>query len=94
MVADYTQSALNLDGAWVNEAMSALVSRGVPISPRLFEALGGSPDHAMTGVLGWLDQEYGSVIGYLMAHGMLERVRGGPSREVGGLRWPATMQSR
>ena len=73
VVADYTQSALNLDGAWVNEAMSALVSRGVPISPSLFEALGGSPDHAMSGVLAWLDQGYGSVSGYLMAHGMREQ---------------------
>lgn len=73
VVADYTQSALNLDGVWVNEAMSALVSRGVPISPALFEALGGSPDHAMTGVLGWLDQEHGSVVDYLMAHGLIEQ---------------------
>ncbi len=72
VVADYTQSALNLDGAWINEAMSAMVSGGVPISPRLFEALGGSPDHAMSGLLAGLDEQYGSVAGYLMAHGFLE----------------------
>ncbi|HYN57491.1 MAG TPA: tyrosine-protein phosphatase [Motilibacterales bacterium] len=72
VVADYTQSALNLDGAWINQAMSAMVSRGVPISPRLFEALGGSPDHAMSGLLASLDAQYGSVVGYLMAHGFLE----------------------
>ena len=71
VVADYTQSALNLDGAWTNNAMSALVSLGVPISPELFEALGGSPDHAMTTVLGWLDKEYGSTVDYLTAHGLL-----------------------
>jgi len=71
VVADYTQSALNLDGAWINEAMSAMVSGGVPISPRLFEALGGSPDHAMSGLLAGLDAQYGSVVGYLMAHGFL-----------------------
>ena len=72
IVADYTQSALNLDGTWINAAMSAMVSRGVPISPRLFEALGGSPDHAMSGLLAGLDADYGSVVGYLMAHGFLE----------------------
>jgi protein-tyrosine phosphatase len=71
VVADYTQSALNLDGSWMNEAMSALVSGGVPISPSLFEALGGSPDHAMTGLLAGLDDQYGSVVGYLLAHGFL-----------------------
>jgi protein-tyrosine phosphatase len=70
VVADYTQSALNLDGVWIDQAMSAMVSRGVPISPRLFEALGGSPDHAMTEVLAWLDREYGSTVAYLTAHGM------------------------
>jgi protein-tyrosine phosphatase len=72
VVADYTQSALNLDGVWINEAMSALVSGGVPISPRLFEALGGSPDHAMSGLLAGLDEQYGSVVGFLMAHGFLQ----------------------
>jgi protein-tyrosine phosphatase len=72
VVADYTQSALNLDGTWINQAMSAMVSRGVPISPRLFEALGGSPDHAMTEVLAWLDREYGSTVAFLTAHGLLD----------------------
>jgi len=72
VVADYTQSALNLDGAWANDAMSALVSLGVPISPELFEALGGSPDHAMTTILTWLDKEYGSTVDYLRSHGLLE----------------------
>lgn len=71
VVADYTQSALNLDGVWMNQAMSALVSGGVPISPSLFEALGGSPDHAMSGLLAGIDDEYGSVVGFLMVHGFL-----------------------
>ena len=71
VVADYTQSALNLDGVWMNQAMSALVSGGVPISPNLFEALGGSPDHAMSGLLAGIDEQYGSVVGYLMVHGFL-----------------------
>lgn len=69
VVADYTQSALNLDGAWMNQAMSVLMSGGVPVSPSLFEALGGSPDHAMTGLLAGLDEQYGSVVGFLLAHG-------------------------
>jgi protein-tyrosine phosphatase len=69
VVADYTQSALNLDGAWIHTAMNALVSHGVPISARLFEALGGSPDHAMTDILQGLDAHYGSTLGYLQAHG-------------------------
>lgn len=73
VVADYVQSALNLDGAWREQALGLLVSNGVPISPRLFEAIGGSPDRAMTRVLGWLDDEYGSAVGFLRAHGMLEQ---------------------
>lgn len=71
VVADYTQSALNLDGAWIDEAMSAMVSGGVPISPALLEAIGGSPDHAMTRLLAGIDDQYGSVVGYLLAHGFL-----------------------
>ena len=70
VIADYTQSALNLDGLWVNRTLTSLVSHGVPISPRLFEVIGGSPDHAMSNLLTWLDKEYGSVTGYLVAHGM------------------------
>ena len=70
VIADYTQSALNLDGAWVNRTLTSLVSHGVPISPRLFEVIGGSPDHAMSNLLKWLDRSYGSVEGYLEAHGM------------------------
>lgn len=70
VIADYTQSALNLDGAWINRTLTSLVSHGVPISPRLFEVIGGSPDHAMSNLLAWLDHTYGSVEGYLEAHGM------------------------
>lgn len=72
VVADYTQSALNLDGVWINRTLTSLVSHGVPISPRLFEVIGGSPDHAMTNVLEWLDHVYGSTTGYLRAHGMAD----------------------
>lgn len=72
VVADYTQSALNLDGDWLDQALTNLVSNGVPISPRLFEVLGGSPDHVMGQVLAWLEQEHGSVVGYLTAHGLPE----------------------
>ena len=68
VVADYTQSALNLDGDWLDATMTRLVSNGVPISPRLFEAIGGSPDHAMSRLLDWLDNAYGSAAGFLRAH--------------------------
>ncbi len=72
VVADYTQSALNLDGDWMDQTLTSLVSNGVPISPALFEVLGGSPDTAMSRVLAELDAVYGSVTGYLLAHGMQE----------------------
>lgn len=72
VIADYTQSALNLDGEWVDRAVTSLLSRGVPISPRLFEVLGGAPDHAMSRILEWLDKQYGSVVEFLFAHGMSE----------------------
>ena len=68
VVADYTQSALNLDGEWLDSTMTRLVSNGVPISPRLFEAIGGSPDHAMSRVLEWVDHAYGSAADFLTAH--------------------------
>jgi protein-tyrosine phosphatase len=70
VVADYTQSALNLDGDWMDQTMTLMVSNGVPVSPRLFEVLGGSPDHAMHRILEWLDATHGSVAGYLVAHGL------------------------
>ncbi len=70
VVADYTQSALNLDGPWMERTVGELVSRGVPISPRLFEVLGGSPDHAMSNVLRRIDKEFGSVEKYLLEHGV------------------------
>jgi protein-tyrosine phosphatase len=73
VVADYTQSALNLDGEWLDQTMTALISNGVPISPRLFEAIGGSPDRAMSHLLTWVDREYGSTVGFLGAHGLVEQ---------------------
>jgi protein-tyrosine phosphatase len=79
VVADYTQSALNLDGDWMDQTMTLMVSQGQPISTRLFEVLGGSPDHAMRQILGWLDATHGSVAGYLQHHGM-------PPDEVAALR--------
>jgi protein-tyrosine phosphatase len=72
VVADYTQSALNLDGEWLDQTLSLLVSNGVPVSPALIEAIGGSPDRAMRHVLEWLDDRYGSVVGYLEAHGLVD----------------------
>lgn len=72
VVADYAQSALNLDGPWLSDAATDLVSRGVPLSPRLFSVLGGSPANAMGNILDWLAREHGSVINYLLGHGMPE----------------------
>ena len=72
VIADYTQSALNLDGEWLDQTLTLLVSNGVPISPALFEAIGGSPDRAMSRVLSWVDKQYGSVADFLVAHGLLE----------------------
>ncbi|MGB8019762.1 MAG: tyrosine-protein phosphatase [Candidatus Nanopelagicales bacterium] len=72
VIADYTQSALNLDGEWIDRTVTTLLSRGVPISPRLFEVLGGAPDHAMSRILNWLDKQYGSAAEFLFAHGMGE----------------------
>ncbi|MGV1005595.1 MAG: tyrosine-protein phosphatase [Candidatus Nanopelagicales bacterium] len=72
IVADYVQSALNLDGPWLTEAATDLVSRGVPLSPRLFAVLGGSPANALIGVLAWLAATHGSVEKYLIGSGMPE----------------------
>lgn len=72
VIADYTQSALNLDGEWLDQTLTLLVSNGVPISPALFEAIGGSPDRAMSRLLSWVDGRYGSVAGFLTEHGLLE----------------------
>lgn len=72
VVADYAQSALNLDGPWLNEAATDLVSQGVPLSPRLFSVLGGSPASAMGNILDWLIAEHGSVTNYLIEAGMPE----------------------
>lgn len=72
VVADYMQSALNLDGDWLDQTLSRLVSNGVPVSPALIEAIGGSPDRAMRHVLMWLDDEFGSVEAYLGRHGLAD----------------------
>lgn len=70
VIADYMESALNLDGVWVDQQVTELRSQGVAISPRLFAVLGGSPAEAMDRVLAWLDHTYGSVIDYLVDNGM------------------------
>lgn len=70
VVADYMQSALNLDGDWMDQTVSFMVSKGVAISPSMFEVIGGSPDEAMTRLLGTLQQRHGSVKGYLLEHGV------------------------
>lgn len=70
IVGDYAQSALNLDGPWLNEAATDMVSRGVPLSPNLFAVLGGSPAAALSNVLSWLTGLHGSIEDYLINHGM------------------------
>lgn len=70
IVADYTESALNLDGPWMEQAVSDLVSRGMPISNSLYAVIGGSPARAMERILDWLPAAYGSIPEYLMEHGL------------------------
>jgi protein-tyrosine phosphatase len=70
IVADYTESALNLDGPWLEQAVSDLVSRGMPISNRLYQVIGGSPARTMERILDWLPAAYGSIPEYLIEHGM------------------------
>jgi protein-tyrosine phosphatase len=76
VVADYMQSALNLDGDWMDQTVSFMVSKGVPITPALFEVIGGSPDQAMANLLELLEQRHGSISGYLLAHGVREESLG------------------
>jgi protein-tyrosine phosphatase len=70
VVADYTESALNLDGPWLEQAVSDLVSRGMPISNKLYQIIGGSPARTMERILDWVVAAYGSVPEYLAEHGM------------------------
>lgn len=69
IVADYTESALNLDGPWLDQAVADLVSRGMPISDRLYQVIGGSPARTMEKLLEWLPAAYGSIPEYLITHG-------------------------
>lgn len=70
IVADYTESALNLDGPWMEQAVSELVSRGMPISSKLYQIIGGSPARTMERILDWVVAAYGSVPEYLGEHGL------------------------
>lgn len=69
IVADYTESALNLDGPWLDQAVSDLVSRGMPISNRLYQVIGGSPARTMEKILEWVPAAYGSIAEYLTTNG-------------------------
>jgi protein-tyrosine phosphatase len=70
IVADYTESALNLDGPWMEQAVADLVSRGMPISNKLYQIIGGSPARTMERILEWVEAAYGSVPEYLCEHGL------------------------
>jgi len=69
VVADYALSEANLAGEWL-ESMISLISRfGIADTPQLRGIMGSTPAEVMAGLLEHIDEKFGSVTEYLLAHG-------------------------
>ncbi|MGL3150951.1 tyrosine-protein phosphatase [Microbacterium sp. A82] len=75
ILADYAATAANLSGEWTERMLRKIRRFRVPVTDQLVEVLAGSPPTLLSGVLEWIDSEFGSVLGYLDEAGVDAGVR-------------------
>jgi protein-tyrosine phosphatase len=72
---DYAQTEQLLSGEWAEQHLSLMLSHGVTLTPSIERLLFASPTEALAHTLDYVEREFGSVSGYLRAHGFTEHER-------------------
>ncbi|MDQ4214617.1 tyrosine-protein phosphatase [Microbacterium capsulatum] len=72
VVADYAQTAANLQGEWADAMLAGFRDSGAELTPEVVELVTASPAPVLAALLERVDREHGSVRAYLAAHGMTE----------------------
>ncbi|GII99698.1 protein-tyrosine phosphatase [Sediminihabitans luteus] len=72
VLADYALSSDNLDGPWMERTSAAVRAAGAELTPALVELLGGTDPVGLDRVLAEVEEQHGSVLGYLRAHGLTD----------------------
>lgn len=70
VVADYAQTAQNLRGEWAERTLAGLRDGGRELTPQVVEVVTTSPADILDTLLNRIERQYGSVRGYLAAHGL------------------------
>ncbi|MFJ3957975.1 tyrosine-protein phosphatase [Arthrobacter sp. NPDC090010] len=70
VVLDYSGTAANLSGEWLDGVVVLMESMGFPITEQVLTLAGGSPAEVMRETLGYLDDSFGGSSGYLQHHGL------------------------
>lgn len=84
IVADYTASGDNLEGAWAEAMFAMITAMGVPLSPELRVLVSATPASAIEQALAWVDAEHGGSADYLRSGGLTDQeLRGLRSRLAG-----------
>lgn len=69
---DYELTAQHLAGPWLEQHLDTLRTAGVTLTPKLLELVGESPADALDRAFELVENRYGSVRDYLLAHGLTE----------------------
>jgi protein-tyrosine phosphatase len=72
VVADYAQTSDNLRGEWADAMVRAVTTRGVEITPDVIDLVTASPAPIMAALIERIENEYGSMGGYLRAQGLTQ----------------------
>jgi protein-tyrosine phosphatase len=72
VVADYALTAERLSGEWAETMLARFDRPDVELTPELVELITQSPAPVLEALLDRIDNEYGSVAGYLQAHGLTD----------------------
>ncbi|ROS73362.1 tyrosine-protein phosphatase [Cellulomonas sp. PhB143] len=72
VLTDYAASTGNLGGAWRDRMVAGIQRMGVELTPQVEALLVGTDPEGLDRVLGEVEAEHGSVLGYLRAHGLTD----------------------
>lgn len=79
VLADYVATEANLAGEWTDRIVRKVRRLRVPVTDNILEVLAHSPEPVLRESLAWIEEEHGSIRGYLAAagvdDGVLERLR-------------------
>lgn len=70
VVADYTQTEMNLAGPFADSLIALITGFGLPLTPKLEELATKSPAGAIEAALAWIAEHHGDAAAYLQSGGL------------------------